>query len=802
MTISPEALYDAGLTDLVSVIPPGAQLVPSSTIPQGHVGKVPGRRLGNGLWAGYDWRRTDASREDVRKWTLEGANLGVRAGRFPGIDIDCKDATLAQIIADHTTAMLGRAPVRIGAPPKQLLMYRTDVPFGRMRLWIRRGQESHLVEVLGEGQQYLIYGVHPTTQRPYEWRVTGGMDITTLDDVTDLTPITREQADAFLTSLAESLSMLGLILEREGDGRAPSETAPDQAGLRAPSIDLLRQAVRATPNDNDLFPSRTDYLKMGYAIRAAAGPDDADDGYAIFHEWAAKWTGNDRVAANDPEDIHQDWRRMKGEARVGWGWIAEQARAFGFSVAEHTFDAVETQPEAPPITAPMYSDQWLADKVVERKRDAIRYVPEKQIFLVWDGKRWQPDVGLLAEDLVKRELRITANAIRAHHGVTAKEQKEANDRAVSMCSAAKVPAVASLVKSDRAIAVSMGALDHDPWLLNTPGGMVDLRTGAIAPAVPDTLSTKITAVPPDVTGECPRWLAFLAEATGHDRALMGYLQRLAGYCLTGVTREQHLTFIYGPGGNGKSIFLNVVNGILGDYARVASMDTFTASYGDKHSTDLAMLAGARLVAASETGAGKRWDEARIKSLTGGEPVTARFMRQDNFTYLPQFKLLFVGNHKPEIRDIDDAIRRRIQLVPFVVKPAVVDKELAGRLREEWPAILAWMVRGCLEWQTEGLAPPPSVTEATQEYFAEEDGLGKWISECCDVGPDYASTTQELFTAWREYANRTGEHAGSMKRFASKLSTRFSRWREPANRRMGFAGIRPKPEMNGLDGAMV
>ena len=290
----PEAMYEAGFTDLVSVIPPNAPLTPTSKIPQSAVGKVPGRRLGNGLWAGYDWRKSAPTVDDVRRWAVDTANVGLRADNFPGVDIDASDERLVGIIEDVARATLGPAPVRIGKAPKRLLMYRTEEPFGRMRLWIKKGQTSHLVEVLGQGQQYLIYGTHPSTLRPYGWL----QDPVALG-AAGLTTITREMADKFLTELANHLDLLSVgTVEREGDGRPLVRTATEQTTLLAPSIEALRDAVRHVPNTNDFFPDRTSYLKMGYAIRAAS--NDLEEGYAIFAEWAGKWEGNDRSPGNDP----------------------------------------------------------------------------------------------------------------------------------------------------------------------------------------------------------------------------------------------------------------------------------------------------------------------------------------------------------------------------------------------------------------------------------------------------------------------------------------------------------------------
>jgi P4 family phage/plasmid primase-like protien len=785
-----EALFASGYTDLVSVIPPGAQLAPTSKIEGSQVGKVPGKRLSSGLWVGYNWRVHVPTLEDAKRWGLDAANIGMRADRFPAIDIDSTDPTLSQIIHEFVVGKLGPAPVRIGKPPKKLLVYRTNEPFGRMRLWIEKGEQRHLVEVLGMGQQYLVHGTHPSTLRPYEWE-------TPLGAPDELTLITREQADDFITALADYLDMLGhWKLSREGDGKPLVRNDIVQDGLMAPSMEALEEAVEQIPNTNDLYPDRTSYLKIGYAIRAAAGPNESE-GFDIFARWAAKWEGNGFVKGNDPEVVLADWRRMKPPFQVGWAYLAEIARSFGYSDASDAFEPISDAPSDVLTGAVTYSDQWLAEKVVEARRSELRYLPEQGKFLVWDSGFWRPDAVSLAEDVVKQELKKIARTVEGR-GVTPQEQKMFQQMAVTMCSAHKATAVKTLIQSDRGIAVATSALDHDPWMLNTPSGIVDLTTGKLLPPDPDQLCTKTTAVPPDFNGGAPLWRAFLEEVTAGNTELVRFLQKFAGYALTGVTREQNFMFIWGPGGNGKSVFMNVLTGILNDYARIATMETFTASNSDRHTTDLAMMHDARLVVASETQAGKRWDEARVKRLTGGEPVTARFMRQDNFTFEPKFKLVFVGNHKPEIRNLDDALKRRTQLVPFTVAPKVIDRQLADKLKREWPAILAWMIEGCLLWQAEGLTPPDIIRASTQEYFDEEDAIGRWLQEATVADNEAATTTAELYSAWREWANENGEFPGTVRSFSGGLIARkLARWREPATRRMGFSGIRLKPNDNQL-----
>jgi putative DNA primase/helicase len=259
--------------------------------------------------------------------------------------------------------------------------------------------------------------------------------------------------------------------------------------------------------------------------------------------------------------------------------------------------------------------------------------------------------------------------------------------------------------------------DADPWALNTPDGVVDLRTGEIRPHRPTDYLAKITAVGPRNTS-CPLWKAHLKRILNDDADLTSYLQRVLGYALTGSTREHALFFAYGVGSNGKSVTVNTVAGILADYAQTATIETFTASFADRHTTELAALRGARLVTASETEEGRRWAESRIKMLTGGDPIRARFMRQDEFEFQPQLKLLISGNHKPGLRSVDEAIKRRFHLIPFTltIPPVERDADLTEKLKSEWPAILSWMIAGCLAWQQTRLNPPAAVRDATAAYL--------------------------------------------------------------------------------------
>jgi putative DNA primase/helicase len=243
---------------------------------------------------------------------------------------------------------------------------------------------------------------------------------------------------------------------------------------------------------------------------------------------------------------------------------------------------------------------------------------------------------------------------------------QANDPRVRMAvaSAKAVTAVDRLAKADRRLAATIDQWDADPCLLNTPAGILDLRTGNSRPARIDAYATKITGVAPG--GQCPIWQGFLCRVTNDDQELIAFLRRVCGYALTGITREHALFFLHGTGANGKSAFMSTVAAILADYHTTAAIETFTASQSERHPTDLAGLRGARLVTATETEDGRAWAEAKIKILTGGDKIAARFMRQDFFEFVPNFKLVIAGNHMPGLRSIDEAIRRRLYLIPFSV----------------------------------------------------------------------------------------------------------------------------------------
>lgn len=404
------------------------------------------------------------------------------------------------------------------------------------------------------------------------------------------------------------------------------------------------------------------------------------------------------------------------------------------------------------------TEEALATRFANRYRGDLRYVDAWGKWLRWTGTHWQVDDTRLAFDQARA---LCAEVAAVKTSIARK-----------IASAATISAVERIAKARRWIAATTDEWDTDPWLLNTPGGTWDFRRGELRPHDPADGITKVTSVSADGSS-CPTWLAFLDRVTGRDLELQAYLQRMAGYMLTGSTEEHAMFFLYGGGANGKSKFVETMAYVLGDYHRAAPIETFTASHTDRHPTDVAMLRGARLVTAVETEEGRRWAEARIKALTGGDKIAARFMRQDFFQFTPAFKLLIAGNHRPRLRSVDEAIRRRFNLIPFSVTIPIEERDpkLGEKLQAEAAGILTWAVQGYVDWRREGLNPPAAVRDATAAYLEAQDALSTWIDECCDIDPDARTNRTDLFKAWEEWAKRNGESTSTARSFYEGMEKR-------------------------------
>lgn len=455
-----------------------------------------------------------------------------------------------------------------------------------------------------------------------------------------------------------------------------------------------------------------------------------------------------------PEGVVKGWDAADALAE---GWTREKIVARLRKPGEWTPPKREAEEEEPeedggddlPVA---YSEDALAHIFSERHADDLRYVPEWSAWLSWTGHTWKKDSTLCVFDFIRAVTREKSRELAAFLRAEGKSLASAR----KLASAQVVAAVERLARSDSRHVVPAERLDADPLLLGTPGGIVDLRTGKLRPGEREDYIAKSTLVTP--SGDCPQWRACLADWTGGDGDLAAYLRRLPGYSTTGITREHCAFFLYGPARAGKTSFTETTARVLGDYATTAPIELLTPD-AREHPTMIAGLAGARLVLMSETEEGRFFAESRFKRLVGGDKMSARYMRADYFTFSPQCKLLFHGNHRPRLKTTDESMKRRLHVIPFTqpVPVEAVEKGLVDRLvAEEGPGILAWAIQGCLEWQREGLNPPLAVTGAVDKYFAAEDAFGRWLEENCVEGNQHTATSKALWNSWKVWAEDHGE----------------------------------------------
>lgn len=387
-----------------------------------------------------------------------------------------------------------------------------------------------------------------------------------------------------------------------------------------------------------------------------------------------------------------------------------------------------------------------AERIAYEYGHVIKFVNDIGWF-IWDGKRWRIDT--------KKEIeRITAKVLRS----LSKSEDEAEAKWARMCERRNVRMnsikdLMPLVPGERQ------EFDTHKYLLNVENGIVDLKTGKLQQHDRELGLTKITNITFDENAKCPEWLNFLDQIFQGDKELAEYMQRLIGYSLTGEITEQIMVFLIGGGSNGKSTFINIIKDIMGDYGRQAKSDTFIKKKETGANNDIARLVGSRFVSAIESEDGEQLSEAFVKQITGGEPVLARFLRQEFFEFIPEFKVFFTTNHKPVIKGVDEGIWRRIRLIPFNLRlpKEKRDKKLPEKLSLEMPGILNWAIEGCLKWQQSGLNDPAIVMKATGDYKEEMDILGPFMFECCFKREDVQVEAKDLYEVYANWCFKNGEH---------------------------------------------
>lgn len=415
-----------------------------------------------------------------------------------------------------------------------------------------------------------------------------------------------------------------------------------------------------------------------------------------------------------------------------------------------------------------------AERIAYEYGHIIRYVSDVGWY-IWDGKRWRFDT--------KKEIeRITAKVLRSLYKsddeLEQKWAKSCERRNVRMNS---IKDLMPLVPAERE------DFDQHKYLFNVENGVVDLKTGKLLPHDRELGITKITNITFDENAKCPTWLGFLDQVFLGDKELIEYMQRLIGYSLTGDISEQIMMFLVGNGSNGKSTFINIIKDLMGEYGKQANSETFIKKQNSGANNDIARLVGARFVSAIESEEGEKLSESFVKQITGGEPVLARFLRQEFFEFTPEFKVFFTTNHKPVIGGLDEGIWRRVKLIPFNLSlPAHKrDKKLPEKLSLEMPGILNWAIEGCLKWQKDGLKEPKVVAEATGKYKEDMDILGPFLNEVCytDLGNEAVIIeAKELYNAYDTWCFQSGERSLGNRSFYRMLETKgFGKFKGTGNK---------------------
>lgn len=419
------------------------------------------------------------------------------------------------------------------------------------------------------------------------------------------------------------------------------------------------------------------------------------------------------------------------------------------------------------------TDLGNAQRFLRDHGENVRYIHAWGCWYIWNNRCWEKDetgaINRLASDTVKRIWQEAADAAAAGDdsrkalGQWAK-QSESRDRLSAMVTLAQ----------DHVTPTHYKELDAKEWLMPCRNGTINLRTGKLQLHNRADLLTKCIPVNYDPHAAAPTWEAFVALIMDNDQDLITFLQRATGYTLTGDTSEQCLFFAYGSGKNGKSTFIETIKSLLGDYAQKAPADMLMQKQGGSGvPNDVARLPGARFVVASEIEEGRRLAESMIKDLTGGDTMAARFMRQEFFEFVPTHKLWIYGNHKPLIRGTDEGIWRRMRLIPFQVfiTPEIRDPHLKTKLQAELSGILAWMVRGCLDWQKSGFSTPAAVENATNAYRSEMDILGQFLDDTCVPGRQMRVECKALYAAYVAWCEMSGEHPVAQRRFGGQVTER-------------------------------
>ena len=509
---------------------------------------------------------------------------------------------------------------------------------------------------------------------------------------------------------------------------------------------LLDHAIRVAPvNESNIEISTIDHASVREALRFI--PKDIVDEY---HSWLN--VGMALKHAGLAMEVWDDW--SKGSSKYKPGECADKWDSFqGTGITARTIYHYAKIGGFKRLFK--FDDIGNSERFCTDHGDTLRWFPAIEKWLCWDGRRWKPDEVGFALNCAK------ATARKIHQEAAECEDEDRRKKisgwANLSSSASRLEAMLKLAKPD--LAITIEDLDRDQFKINCLNGTVDLHTGELKPHNRGDYITKLAPVAYRENAPAHRFNRFLSETFQDSAGLIEFVQRAFGYALTGSVSEQKLFVLYGGGQNGKSTLINAIRDVMGEYAQETDPCLLIARrQAGGANEDVARLRGIRLATTVETNEDVFLDEARVKQLTGGDRITARYLYGHFCEFEPTHKLFLITNHKPRIKSQAMAMWRRIKMIPFdaCVSESKKDKDLPDKLREEREGIFLWLVSGCLQWAKEGLPEPSEVENATRSYKVDEDRLARFIDERCIIAQTAQSEVSSIRRSYNEWCIEAGE----------------------------------------------
>lgn len=821
------------------------------------------------------WQNVRLTASDIPRYANHGIGILTGQGPFPvcAIDIDVTDEHLANKFADWCRDHLGVSCERVGNAPKILLVYRAeDANWGKSTsAWFADPAEidkpfkqmhKQRIEVLGRGQQFVAYHIHPDTGKPYEWvDFFGGLVEFSADT---LPVITKEQVIELIQAFEQMAQEHGLLRVKNTKARVGSLTsseldADDDDFLNTITASIgwdLEDAKKYLEHiDNEDFET---WLRVGMSLHHEF--NGSNDALELWNEWSS--TASNYVSS---EDLEYRWGTFSqtGHSIITAHWLLKtgreskqekiriEKRKILADVKKKIVECQDTQEllqvvakdagkvagtdmalrielsglikqrfkelSKTPITnrevniamggkqvqlaiddakkRPM-TEFGNASRMLDNYGSEIMFIAETKSWYRWNSVYWEPCVNMVVEQYAKQTVLALADEAKKIDDDT--QRAEFYQFCAASQKAFMVKNMVALAQSDPRVLVPFKELDKDIYLLGCANGAVDLRTGDLVKPEQELLITSSTGIEYHAKAKCPLFEKTVLDAFFGDQEMADFFRRLMGYAILGNPKENLLIIPFGDGSNGKSTILTTIFKALGDYAKTSPSETFLgdgkASAGGARE-DLLRLRGARFVYVSEPEENKELKESLVKSITGGESITARGVYATvSVEFKPTWTTIMPTNHKPIIKGGDHGIWRRLMMVPFQRnydedKTLVKDPDRSEKLLGELEGVLAWLIRGAIEYQEYGLKEPNKTKEARNEYRDEMDLLKDWISECCELG-DFRETSQNLWVSWKSYAEARNElrYIPSSRALGRRLNSRFKSAKSTGGR-MAVWGIR-------------